>query len=54
MRFSTAITALPLLAGLVAAETPAGFLPEVKDRLEVWFGTNTPITPGGMLKKSGQ
>ena len=52
MRFSTLAAAVPLLAGIAVGQTPPGFQPEAKDRLEVIIGT-APITPGQTVKKSG-
>ncbi|KAL2176428.1 uncharacterized protein P884DRAFT_300719 [Thermothelomyces heterothallicus CBS 202.75] len=35
-----------LLAGIVSAQTPVGFEPEVKDRLEIIFGSKVVETRG--------
>ncbi len=43
-----------LLAGVVSAQTPAGFVPEVKDKLEIIFGSKTVDTPGASLAKAGE
>ncbi|KAL2152164.1 hypothetical protein VTH82DRAFT_5348 [Thermothelomyces myriococcoides] len=47
----TASSAL-LLAGIVSAQTPAGFEPEVQDRLEIVFGSTVVETPGAELGRS--
>ncbi|KAL2166657.1 hypothetical protein VTG60DRAFT_2353 [Thermothelomyces hinnuleus] len=41
-----------LLAGIVSAQTPVGFEPEVKDRLEIIFGSKVVETPGADLERS--
>jgi len=43
-----------MLAGLAAAQTPAGFTPEVKDRLDVIFGTKVISVAGTSLTKAGE
>ncbi len=43
-----------LFAGAVSAQTPAGFVPEVKDKLEITFGSKTVDTPGANLAKAGE
>ena len=48
-----AISAALLLAGLSTAQTPEGFTPEVKDNLDVIFGTKAVTTPGTSLAKAG-
>ncbi|KAK0619152.1 phosphatidylethanolamine-binding protein [Immersiella caudata] len=40
------------LAGLVAAQTPAGFTPEVKDRLDLIVGTKVITVPGTALTRA--
>ncbi|KAK4039991.1 phosphatidylethanolamine-binding protein 4 [Parachaetomium inaequale] len=53
MLFSiTTISSALLLAGVVSAQTPAGFIPEVKDKLEIVFGAKTVETPGASLAKA--
>jgi hypothetical protein len=42
------------LAGLVAAQTPSGFTPEVKDRLDLIFGTKVITVPGTALTRAGK
>jgi phosphatidylethanolamine-binding protein len=46
--------ALLLLACISAAQTPAGFTPEVTAHLEVIFGTKVVDPPGTALTKSGK
>ncbi|KAH6626532.1 phosphatidylethanolamine-binding protein [Chaetomium sp. MPI-SDFR-AT-0129] len=41
-----------LVAGIALAQTPAGFVPEVADKLEIVFGTKTVETPGASLEKT--
>ncbi len=54
MLFSTnTIASVLLLTGVVSAQTPAGFVPEVKEKLEIIFGTKTVATPGASLAKAG-
>ncbi len=43
-----------LLVGVVSAQTPAGFVPEVKDKLEIIFGSKAVDTPGASLAKAGE
>jgi len=42
-----------LFAGLAVAQTPPGFAPEVKDRLDLIFGTKVVTVPGTSLTKAG-
>ncbi|KAK4240934.1 phosphatidylethanolamine-binding protein 4 [Achaetomium macrosporum] len=48
---STIVSAL-LLAGVVSAQTPAGFVPEVKDKLEIIFGSKAVETPGASFTRA--
>lgn len=48
-----AIASALLLAGFVSAQTPAGFEPEVKDKLEIVFGSNAVDLAGESLTKAG-
>jgi len=41
-----------LLAGLVAAQTPSGFTPEVKGRLDLIVGSKVITVPGTSLTKA--
>jgi len=43
-----------LFAGLAVAQTPPGFAPEVKDRLDLIFGTKVVTVPGTSLTKAGE
>ncbi|KAK4152488.1 phosphatidylethanolamine-binding protein 4 [Chaetomidium leptoderma] len=53
MLFSiTTISSALLLASAVSAQTPAGFVPEVKDKLEILFGTKAVEAPGASLAKA--
>jgi hypothetical protein len=49
----TIAAALLLTSGLVSAQTPAGFVPEVKDKLEIIFGSKAVETAGAGLSKAG-
>jgi hypothetical protein len=49
----TIAAALLLTSGLVAAQTPVGFVPEVKDKLEIIFGSKAVETAGASLSKAG-
>ena len=49
----TTLSSALLLAGAVSGQTPAGFTPEVKDKLEIVFGTKAVETPGASLAKAG-
>lgn len=40
------VSGLLVLAGLVAARTPAGFTPEVKDRLDLIVSSKVITVPG--------
>ncbi|KAK3897334.1 hypothetical protein C8A05DRAFT_39119, partial [Staphylotrichum tortipilum] len=48
----TAIASSLLLAGAVSAQTPVGFVPEVKEKLEIIFGTKAVDSPGASLTKA--
>ena len=52
MRITTIVSSL-LLAGAVSAQTPVGFVPEVKEKLEIIFGTKVVDSPGASLSKAG-
>ncbi|KAK4122163.1 hypothetical protein N657DRAFT_646835 [Parathielavia appendiculata] len=53
MLFSTNITAAAfLLAGIVSGQTPVDFSPEVKDKLEMHFGSRIVETPGAILTRT--
>ncbi|KAK0667063.1 phosphatidylethanolamine-binding protein [Cercophora samala] len=53
MLFTTASAlAATLFAGLVSAQTPAGFTPAVEARLEVIYGTKATIEPGTRFTKA--
>jgi len=54
MRFSiTTVSSAFVLAGVALAQTPVGFVPEVKDKLEIVFGSKTVDSPGASLAKAG-
>ncbi len=53
MRITTIASSL-LLAGVVSAQTPVGFMPEVKEKLEIIFGTKVVDSPGASLSKAGK
>jgi hypothetical protein len=50
---STTIASALLLAGVVLAQTPPGFEPEVKDKLEIVFDSKAVETPGASFTKAG-
>jgi hypothetical protein len=49
----TVAAALLFATGLVSAQTPVGFVPEVKDKLEIIFGNKAVETAGASLSKAG-
>ncbi|KAK5636023.1 hypothetical protein RRF57_011735 [Xylaria bambusicola] len=51
MKATNIVSAL-LLAGVTSAQTPAGFTPAVKEKLEVTFGTKNVATGGQAMTKA--
>jgi hypothetical protein len=43
-----------LLAGVVSAQTPPGFVPEVTEKLEIIFGDKVVQTAGESLTRAGR
>ncbi|KAL2269014.1 hypothetical protein VTJ83DRAFT_3860 [Remersonia thermophila] len=50
--FTRTVAAALLLAGLAAAQTPPGFVPEVNEKLEIVFGDKVVQTPGESLARA--
>lgn len=51
MLFTTLISGLVAIGGVLAQTTPPGFTPAVNKTLDVFYGTQV-ITPGLLVKKS--